>query len=125
MEEGYGDSIASLPENLAGALAYFTFVPAIFFLLVEPYSRNRFVRFHCFNCLFLHAGVVAAGLLITGMAALLTLMASFLRVLLLPLGIIFLLAAFALWLLLVMKAYQHEIYKLPLVGDMAERQAGA
>jgi uncharacterized membrane protein len=35
------------------------------------------------------------------------------------------LAQLALWLLLVVKAYQHEMFKLPVIGDMAERQAGA
>jgi uncharacterized membrane protein len=34
------------------------------------------------------------------------------------------LAVLALWLLLVIKAYQHQIYKLPVVGDLAEKQAG-
>ena len=33
-------------------LAYFTIIPAIIFLLIEPYNRNRFVRFHSFQCLF-------------------------------------------------------------------------
>ena len=35
------------------------------------------------------------------------------------------LAEFALWILLVIKAYQHVMFKLPIVGDMAEKQAGA
>ena len=34
-------------------------------------------------------------------------------------------AMLVLWLLLVIKAYQHEMFKLPFVGDMAEKQAGA
>jgi uncharacterized membrane protein len=38
---------------------------------------------------------------------------------------IYSLAVLALWLLLVIKAYQHQIYKLPIVGDLAEKQAGA
>src|SRR5271166_3525600 len=35
------------------------------------------------------------------------------------------LAELALWILLVVKAYQHEMFKLPIVGDLAEKQAGA
>src|ERR1700740_2161168 len=38
--------VGPLPVNLAGALAYFTFVLAIVFLFVNPYRKNRFVRFH-------------------------------------------------------------------------------
>ena len=41
-----------MAENMAGMLAYFTIIPAIIFLLIEPYNRNRFVRFHSFQCLF-------------------------------------------------------------------------
>jgi hypothetical protein len=43
---------------VAGMLAYFTIIPAIIFLLIEPYNRNRFVRFHSFQCLFV---AVSAG----------------------------------------------------------------
>ena len=38
--------VGALSEPIAGGLAYFTFVPAIVFLVVEPYKNNRFVRFH-------------------------------------------------------------------------------
>ena len=31
----------------------------------------------------------------------------------------------ALWILLVIKAYQHQMFKLPIVGDLAEKQANA
>jgi uncharacterized membrane protein len=35
------------------------------------------------------------------------------------------LAEFGLWLPLVIKAYQHQMFKLPIVGDLAEKQANA
>ncbi len=35
------------------------------------------------------------------------------------------LAEFAVWPLLVIKAYQHQMFKLPIVGDLAEKQANA
>ena len=35
------------------------------------------------------------------------------------------LAELVLWILLVVKAYQHEMFKLPIVGDVAEKQADA
>src|ERR1035438_2692474 len=49
-----GAASASLPmaENVVGMLAYFTIIPAILFLVIEPFNRNRFVRFHAFQCLF-------------------------------------------------------------------------
>ena len=41
-----------MTDNVAGMLAYITIIPAIVFLVVEPYNRNRFIRFHCLQCLF-------------------------------------------------------------------------
>lgn len=109
---------APLAENIAGMLAYFTIIPAIVFLLVEPYNRNRFVRFHSFQCLFTCGAliVIHVGLSIIGYA---------LPLLVLPIYMLLGLAELALWILLVIKAYQHEMFKLPIVGDMAEKQAGA
>src|SRR6202034_1698887 len=43
---------SGLADNVAGMLAYVTIIPAIIFLLVEPYNRNRFVRFHAWQCVF-------------------------------------------------------------------------
>ena len=52
---------SGLADNVAGALAYLTFVPAVLFLLIEPYSKNRFVRYNAFQCLGLYvAGFVLA-----------------------------------------------------------------
>src|SRR5512146_3206085 len=45
-------STGGLTDNVAGMLAYVTIIPAIVFLVIEPYNRNRFVRFHAFQCLF-------------------------------------------------------------------------
>ena len=45
--------VGALPENVAGALAYFTFIPAIVFLSRPPYKKNRFLRFHSLQCLLL------------------------------------------------------------------------
>src|ERR1700734_1555371 len=41
-----------LADNVAGMLAYVTIIPAIIFLVVEPYNRSRFVRFHSFQSIF-------------------------------------------------------------------------
>ena len=118
-------SAAPLAENVAGMLAYFTIIPAIIFLLIEPYSHNRFVRFHSFQCLFVAVGLVIVDVVLMIVSAifhLVPVIGWFVAALMWPL---YSLAILVLWLLLVIKAYQHQIYKLPVVGDMAERQAGA
>ena len=99
-------------------LAYFTIIPAIVFLLIEPYNRNRFVRFHSFQCLFTAAALIVLHICLSFISYALPL-------LMLPILGLLGLAELALWLLLVIKAYQHEMFKLPIVGDLAEKQANA
>ena len=102
-------SIGGLDENVAGALAYsLGWITGAAFLLFEP--SNRFVRFHAWQSLILFGGlsiawVVALSFLVIG--------GLFAFIVILPLSVI-------LWLLLMFKAYQGELFKLPVVGPMAE-----
>lgn len=114
-----GAASGSLPiaENIAGMLAYFTIIPAILFLLIEPFNRNRFVRFHSFQCLFTCVALIVLQIV-------LSIFSHILPILMFGIWSLLGLAELALWLLLVFKAYQHEMFKLPIVGDMAEKQAG-
>ena len=116
--------VGILPETLAGALAYFLLL-AIFFLLVEPYKKSRFVRFHSFQCLgvCLAAVVVGASLRVVGF--LLFFIPLVAPLLLLLVSMVVSLAFFAVWVVLVLKALQGEMFKLPLVGDFAERHTPA
>src|SRR5271167_3135410 len=109
---------APMAENVAGMLAYFTIIPAIIFLLIEPYNRNRFVRFHSFQCLFTCVALIILQIV-------LSVFSHILPLLMFPVWGLLWLAELALWILLVVKAYQHEMFKLPIVGDFAEQQADA
>lgn len=104
-------------ENLIGAAAYLTFVPAAVFLLVNPFKKVPFVRFHSFQSLFL-AVVIFLTFLVLGLvqsaALLLVLLVATLA--LLGFGI--------LWILLVVKAMQGDAFQLPIIGALAARQAG-
>jgi uncharacterized membrane protein len=111
-----------LADNLAGALAYL-FIPAALFLLVEPYRKNRFIRFHSLQSLLVAlAGVVAVAVL-----RLLSLVLHFIPVLgefVILLGaLVVFLGGLVLWVVLVIKALQGEMFKLPFLGDLAEAQA--
>jgi uncharacterized membrane protein len=115
--------IGFLAENIAGALAYFTFIPAIVFLLRDPYSKNRFVRFHSVQCLLFWAagGLVALALKVAGLLLfVIPVVGPLFTVLVL---VIVGLAAVAVWLVLVVKALRGEMFKLPVLGDYAEQQA--
>lgn len=110
--------VGGLTENVAGALAYVTLLPPILFLLLEPYKKNRFVRFHSFQCLFLCAAFIVLGfaLAIIGMIPVIGLVT-------LPLHFVIWLGAFVLWIILLLKAFQGQKFKLPVIGDLAEQQA--
>ena len=116
--------VGVLPETLAGALAYFL-LPAVMFLLIAPYSKNRFVRFHSFQCIgvWLAGVVIAAMLRIVGVV--LFLIPGMGHLLVWLLSMLVSLAFFMIWVVLVVKALQGEMFKLPLVGDFAERQTTA
>lgn len=119
-----GGKVGILPESVAGALAYFTFIPAIIFLVVEPFKTNRFVHFHSVQCLFLWgAGILLA--LALKLAGLLLFIIPVLGPLLVVLvSMVVTIAAVVIWLVLVVKAFQGHMFKLPVLGDFAEQQAG-
>lgn len=109
-----------MSDNVAGMLAYFTFIPAIIFLVMEPYNRNRFIRFHSFQSLFF---AVAWTVLWIGLSIFLHIpFLGWVSFLIWPLVW---LAGFIIWIVLVLKANQGKMYKLPVIGDMAEKQANA
>jgi uncharacterized membrane protein len=114
--------VGILPETLAGALAYFL-LPAIVFLLVEPYNKNRFVRFHSFQSF----GVLFSGLVFGAIIRIATVALFFIpalgRLLVLLVSMVGVLAFVFVWIVLVVKALQGEMFKLPLVGDFAEQHA--
>jgi uncharacterized membrane protein len=109
-----------LADNVAGILAYVTIIPAIVFLVLAPYNRNRFVRFHSFQCLFFTLAVFAIHVALSILTVV-----PFLALVTLPLHALVSLAAFAIWIVLLVKANQGQMYKLPYIGDLAEKQANA
>lgn len=101
-----------LSETAAGAIAYITIIPAIIFLVMEPYNRSSFVRFHSWQSIFL--GVTAA--VVHTVLAVIPIIGW---LLLLPVSLAFL----ALWIFVIIKASKGERYKLPFIGNFAEQQA--
>jgi len=115
--------VGFLSEPIGGALAYFTFIPAITFLLLEPYKHNRFVRFHSFQCLLLWGAAVllAIALKLAGLLLFIIPVLGPLFVVLVSAVVGF--GAFVLWLVLVVKAFQGVMFQLPLLGGLALQQA--
>jgi len=103
---------SGLSDNAAGAIAYLTIIPAIIFLLLEPYNRSPFVRFHSYQSIAF--GVVSLVVhLVLGVIPIIGWVA----------GVFVSLAFFVIWLITLFKASRGEWFKLPLIGDFAEQQA--
>ena len=107
-----------LSDNMAGALAYVTIIPAIVFLVLDPYYKKRFIRFHSFQCIFFAVAWTALWIILAFIGHIPVL--GWATLLLWPL---ISLAGLIIWIILVVKAYQGQTFKLPVIGDMAEKQA--
>ena len=110
---------AGLTDNVAGALAYVTIIPAIVFLVLEPFNKKRFVRFHSFQCLFLAAAWIVLNIVLMILSHL-PIIGWLVAILSMLVG----LALLVLVVFLILKAYQGQMFKLPVIGDIAEQQAG-
>jgi uncharacterized membrane protein len=112
-------STSGLTDNVAGMLAYVTIIPAIVFLVLEPYNKRRFIRFHSFQNIFFVIAWVVIGIALSIVAAIPVL--GWMTLLIWPLvG----LGGLIVWIIMLVKAYQGQMFKLPIIGDMAEKQAG-
>ena len=101
-----------LTENVAGVLCYVLgWVSGLVFILLEP--GNKFVRFHAAQSMIL-SSVIALVSFVFAMIPFIGFIGFFLAGLVLLLGL-------ALGIVLMGKAYQGTMYKLPWVGDQAEK----
>jgi uncharacterized membrane protein len=108
----------AMADNLAGALCYVLgLITGILFLVLAPYNQNKFIRFHAFQSIFFHAAWIVLWIVETMMAFV---MPWYLMSLI---GMLLALGGLAIWLILMFKAYNNERFKLPIIGDLAEKQA--
>jgi uncharacterized membrane protein len=111
----------AMAPNVAGALAYLVgFITGILFLVLAPYNQDKFVRFHAFQSIFLNAAWIAFWIIQT---MLFIMLPWALSTLLSMLSMLVSLGFLVLWIVLMVKAYQGERFKLPIIGDLAEKQA--
>jgi uncharacterized membrane protein len=118
-------TVGILSENVAGALAYITFIPAVVFLVLEPYNKNRFLRFHSVQCLLLWAAATAVGIALKLASVVLFIIPVLGPLLVVLVSVVVSLAVAVIWLVLVVKAFQGEMFRLPLLGDFAAQYASS
>lgn len=121
MQTRASGKVGVFPENIAGALAYLTFIPAIVFLTLDPYKKNRFVRFHSVQCLLLWGAVILLAIALKLASVVLFIIPVLGPLLVLLVSVVVGLAAFVIWLVLVVKAFQGEMFMLPMLGEVAEQ----
>jgi len=110
---------SGLSDNGAGALSYVTFVPAVIFLFMPPYNQSPYVRFHAWQSIFLNVAGVAIGIVLSILSRI-----PFLGLVVFPVMVVVFLALFILWMVVVLKAVNGQMFKIPIIGGLAESQAG-
>ena len=104
-----GKTSTGLQENVAGLLCYVAWwVGGLIFILLE--KDNRFVRFHALQSIIVFGTLNVILILLT----VIPFLGFFVGWIVGGLG-------FVLWIVLMVKAYQGEMYKLPVAGDLAEK----
>lgn len=109
-----------ISDKAAGAICYFTFIPAIVLLLLPRYKDSNYVRFHAWQSVLLSIAVFVIDIIL-GTIALLTMF----------LGTVALAYTFRvisllwliLWLVCVMQAMRGKRFPIPLLGGIAEKLA--
>jgi uncharacterized membrane protein len=112
-EPNAAGAASGLSDNAAGALAYITIIPAIIFLLVEPYNKNPFVRFNAWQNIFISIGWFACSIIMI------------VPILGWIVGVVGDLALFVCWIICIVKASSGQKFMVPFIGALAEKQAGA
>ena len=83
------------------------------FLVAAPYNQNKKIKFHAFQCLGLAAVSIACS------------MVMIIPILGWIVGILGHMTVVVCWLICVIKAFGGGRFKLPVIGDFAEKQANA
>jgi uncharacterized membrane protein len=104
-----------LTENVAGLLCYVAgWVSGLVFILIE--KENKFVRFHAMQSIVAF-GAITVLLIILSILGLMPVIGILFDILSLFVWIL----SVVLWIVLMIKAYQEESFKLPWAGDFARK----
>lgn len=117
---------AGMEENMASALCYLVgWITGVLFLVLAPYNQNKTVRFHAFQSIFLNVAMIPLWFVFTILSFVMHYIPVLGALVMLLLWFVFGFGFFALWLFLMYKAYNKEKFVLPIIGPLAEKQAGA
>lgn len=99
-----------LEQNVAGLLCYVLgWVTGIIFFVLE--KDNKFVRFHAMQSIIVFGAITVVDIILRFIPFIGWVLSWLLSIL-----------ALILWIVLMVKAYRGEKYKLPVAGNIAEKQ---
>ncbi|MFO8101745.1 MAG: DUF4870 domain-containing protein [Dehalococcoidia bacterium] len=108
-------STTTMDPKIAGLLCYLVgWITGLIFILIE--KENDFVRFHAMQSIVVF-GVFTILQIILSILGLIPYIWILFYIISILLGI----AAFVLWIFLMVKAYQGERYRVPYAADFAEK----
>jgi uncharacterized membrane protein len=109
-------SSTGLDENIAGLLCYLGWwITGLIFFLIE--KDSKFVKFHALQSIIVFGVITAAEIVLNIFGQI-----PFIGFIFGYLGYLVWLFAIVLMIILMVKAYQHELFKLPWAGNLAEKQ---
>jgi uncharacterized membrane protein len=111
---------SGLSDNGAGAIAYLTVIPAIIFLVMPPYNKSSYVRFHSWQSIFLTIAWIVVFVVLAILGRI-----PFFGLLIFPIMLILDLGMLILWIVVLVKAINGQRFKIPIIGALAEGQAGS
>ena len=118
-----GPTKLGVAPNVGGLLSYAPCGIGLIFSIVAVIveKENRFLRFHAFQSLLVHAAVFVGWIAIMILTFVLGAIAAVLSILGTLLWFVYLVAVIGIHVYLMIKAYNGEEYALPTLGDMARQ----
>ena len=116
---------SALSPNLAGALAYILgLITGVLFLVIEPYKRDRFVRFHAMQSVMFSAFCLVFSIAWGILVSILSDINAWIALATFPVRVLISLGFFGMWLFVMYQAHSGREYRIPVIGALAAKQVG-
>ncbi|HEY0365668.1 MAG TPA: hypothetical protein VGC73_04290 [Pyrinomonadaceae bacterium] len=121
-------SSTGLDENLAALLSYvFGWISGLVFFLIE--KNSRLVRFHAMQSLLLNAAALVIGIVFWIVAVISSLVVGYISgilgfivwIVMVLVGVVLVIGLVVAAIISLIKAYQGQYFKLPVIGNYAEK----
>jgi uncharacterized membrane protein len=105
-----GRTTIGMTENVEALFSYvFGWITGLVFFILE--KENKFVRFHAMQSILYSVALIIVNVVLGVIPVLGWAVLALVNI-----------AGVVLWIILMVRAYQGEKYKLPILGDIAEKQ---